>query len=235
MFPTGGYDRAITVFSPEGRIFQVEYAKQMVNQSPSAVGVETQDGIILAGVERRLNGLQDVSFSQKLFPLDEHIGSVVSGFSSDARILIDTAREYAQINRLIYDEPIDIAYLVKRLSLLMQQYTQHAGLRPFGVSLIIGGVDATGPTLYQIDPSGIYIKYFATAIGVGSSDGINFLRKKYGRKLSLEEGIKLALDALKACIKDEFDISRIRMAQIKVSSKKYEELPLETIKNIYGG
>jgi proteasome alpha subunit len=232
MFMPSGYDRAITVFSPEGRILQVEYATEMVNNSPTALGLVTKEGVILAGLEKRLDALQDREFSQKLFVLDDHIGCVVAGFSSDARILVENARIEAQMNRLLYDEAIDIEFLIKRLSNIVQQYTQHAGVRPFGVSMIVGGVDQFAERLYQLDPSGVYGKFFATVVGIGKDEANSFFRENYRRNLTLKEGLALAIEGLVKASKEKLDSERIRLATIPSQNPKLTNISQEEIAQI---
>jgi len=232
MFMPSGYDRAITVFSPEGRILQVEYATEMINNSPTALGLVTKEGVILAGLEKRLDALQDREFSQKLFVLDDHIGCVVAGFSSDARILVENARIEAQMNRLLYDEAIDIEFLIKRLSNIVQQYTQHAGVRPFGVSMIVGGVDQFAERLYQLDPSGVYGKFFATVVGIGKDEANSFFRENYRRNLTLKEGLALAIEGLVRASKEKLDSERIRLATIPSQNPKLTNISQEEIAQI---
>jgi len=226
------YDRGVTAFSPEGRILQVEYALVMVNNSPTALGLAPEEGVILGGIERKQDALQDRSFSHKIFKIDEHVGSVVAGFSSDARVLVDLARNEAQVNRLVYDEPVDIEYLVRRLSEVVQSYTQHAGARPFGLSLIVGGVDLVGPNLYQLDPSGIYSKYFASASGVGRSIVMDKMKERYDKTMTLADAKKLAVEALKAANKEEATLDSIRLAEIKVEDKVFRILTEAEISEI---
>jgi|YelNatPaOPRAMG01_1025707.scaffolds.fasta_scaffold02626_10 proteasome alpha subunit len=227
------YDRAVSAFSPEGRILQVEYALVMVNNSPTAVGIATNEGVILGGIERRQDALQDKTFSHKIFKIDDHAGAVVAGFSSDARVLIDLARNEAQINRLYYDEPVDIEYLVRRLSEVMQSYTQHAGFRPFGVSLVIGGVDLIGPNLYQIDPSGIYTKYFATAAGIGRSVAMDKLKERYDKSMSLSETKRLVVEALKVANKEEAVVENVKLAEIKTDDRLFKMLSDAEVAEIF--
>lgn len=159
----GAYDRAITVFSPDGRLFQVEYALETVYRGATIIGIKCSEGVVIGAEEKVESRLQDPNFSQKIYEIDEHIGAAVVGLSSDARILIDQARIYTQSNRLLYDEPIDVEMAAKRIGDLKQLYTQHAGVRPFGVSIIFGGVDKTGEKIYTTDPSGSYRAYKAVA------------------------------------------------------------------------
>ena len=182
----GAYDRAITVFSPDGRLFQVEYAMELVNRGATILGIQTADGLVL-GSEENIEVLEEAGYCWKIFRVDDHIGAAIVGLSSDARILIDQARIYAQSNKLTYDEPIDVEVVTKRICDIQQMYTQHAGVRPFGVSIIFGGVDKTGPRVFGTHPSGTYRGYKATALGAGRETVLNILKEEYKENLSLEE------------------------------------------------
>ncbi len=164
----GAYDRAITVFSPQGRLYQVEYALETVKSGSTSVGLRVDEGVVLAVEEKTHSKLQSPIYSQKLFQIDEHIGAAASGLISDARVLVDSARVYAQIFRLSYDEPPSVETIAKRIGDTMQLYTQHAGVRPFGVALLIGGVSSDGPRLFYTEPSGVVVEYLAWGIGRGS-------------------------------------------------------------------
>ena len=164
-----GYDRAITVFSPDGRLYQVEYAIETVRRGTIAVGVKAKDGIIIA-VEEKSRKLQISDNAQKIFQIDDHIGVAAAGYIPDARSQVDNARFFSQSNKLIYDEAVQVEMVARHLADQCQQFTQYAGVRPFGVSLIIGGIDADGNSkLYLTDPSGTYIEYDAIAIGSDSN------------------------------------------------------------------
>ena len=143
----GAYDRAITVFSPDGRLFQVEYAMELVNRGATIIGIQCANGVVL-GSEENIEPLEEAESSWKIFKIDEHVGAAIVGLSSDARVLIDQARISAQSNKLTYDEPIDLEIVTKKICDIMQMYTQHAGVRPFGVSIILGGVDKTGTRVF---------------------------------------------------------------------------------------
>ncbi|HEX9318347.1 MAG TPA: archaeal proteasome endopeptidase complex subunit alpha, partial [Nitrososphaeraceae archaeon] len=145
-----GYDRAITVFSPDGRLYQVEYAIETVRRGTLAIGVKCKDGVILA-VEEKSRKLQLSDVTQKIFQVDDHIGVAAAGYIPDARTQVDHARFFAQSNRLIYDEPVDVEGVAKNLADMAQQYTQYAGVRPFGVALILAGVDKNGSSLFLTD------------------------------------------------------------------------------------
>ena len=225
----GAYDRAITVFSPDGRLFQVEYALETVNRGATIVGVVCPEGVVLGAEEKIESKLQDSSFTWKIFAVDTHIGAAVVGLGSDARILIDQARVYCQSNRLMYDEPIDIEAISKRIGDIKQLYTQHAGVRPFGVSVIFGGVDKTGNRLFSTDPSGTYRAYKAIAVGVGRETVESILKTEYREDLSLQEAVKLAIKSLKKTLEAREEQLRVKISTILSSTKTYQMIPNEEV------
>jgi proteasome alpha subunit len=225
MFSTpGAYDRAITVFSPDGRLFQVEYALETVKRGSTVLGITCPEGVVLAAEEKASSKLQDTNFSWKIFQIDEHVGTAVSGLSSDARILVDQARIFAQSHRLTYDEPVDVEILSKRVGDIMQMYTQHAGVRPFGISMIFGGVDKLGPKVLQADPSGACWGYKAVAIGAGSDNVRDLLEAKYNDSFSLSESIMLAVESLSKVVEGRPDPQKIRIVVIPVETKRFTKL-----------
>ena len=186
-----GYDRAITVFSPDGRLYQVEYAMETVRRGTIAVGVKCKDGIVIA-VEEKPRKLQISETAQKIFQIDDHVGVAAAGYIPDARSQVDNARFFSQSNKMIYDEPVEVETIAKHLADQCQQFTQYAGVRPFGVALILGGVVNKTPQLYLTDPSGTYISYDAIAIGANSDQVTDFLEKTYKNDLSLDDASTLA-------------------------------------------
>ncbi len=217
-----GYDRAITVWSPDGRLFQVEYAMEAVKRGWTAVGVRSPEGVVLAVEKRRVSRL--VESIEKIQKIDDHIGLAFAGLSSDARILIDRARVYAQINRLLYDEPIPVEILAKRICDIKQMYTQHGGLRPFGVAFLIAGVDANGPKLVGTEPGGIYISYYAHAIGSGAQQAIELLEKEYDYNIKLEDAIVLSLRALSRGMKEKLSSENVEVALVDTKTKIFRKL-----------
>ncbi|MEM2856850.1 MAG: archaeal proteasome endopeptidase complex subunit alpha [Candidatus Nitrosocaldaceae archaeon] len=222
-----GYDRAITVFSPDGRLYQVEYAIETVRRGTLAVGIKSKEGIVLA-VEERARKLQMDNLTQKIFQIDEHIGVAAAGYIPDARIQVDQARIVAQSNRLIYDEPIDVEGVAKSVADMAQQFTQYAGVRPFGVSLIIGGVDNT-PKIFLTDPSGTYLGYNAVSIGSGHEQVTEFLEKTYDENISLNDACVLAIKSIYLVSEDKTGIKHIKVATIDSISKKMRILNEEEI------
>jgi len=215
----GAYDRAITVFSPDGRLFQVEYAMELVNRGATIVSIRCPEGVVL-GAEESVEPLEEAEYTWKLFRVDEHVGVSIVGLSSDARILIDQARVYAQSNRLTYDEPIDVEVVTKRICDIMQLYTQHAGVRPFGVALIFCGVDKTGSRVFQTHPSGTYRGYKATALGAGRETVIGILKDEYKEDMTLEQTKKLVAKCLAKALEARQLPVRIKIAVVPADTRK---------------
>ena len=225
-----GYDRAITVFSPDGRLYQVEYAIETVRRGTIAVGIKSKDGIVIA-VEEKPRKLQISDVAQKIFQIDDHVGLAAAGYIPDARSQVDNARFFSQSNKLIYDEPVEVETIAKHLADQSQQFTQYAGVRPFGVSLILGGVVNNTPELYLTDPSGTYISYEAIAIGSDSDKVTDFLEKTYTNNLSLDDAGALAVAAIYLSSEEKEETSHIRMAQIKTESGLFELVSDENVNN----
>ena len=221
-----GYDRAITVFSPDGRLYQVEYAIETVRRGSVAVGIKFKDGVVIAG-EERTRKLQITESAQKLFKIDDHIGVAAAGYIPDARSQVDNARFFSQSNQLIYDEPVDIATVAKHLADQCQQFTQYAGVRPFGVALILGGVNKDGSHLYMTDPSGTYIEYDAIAIGAGSDRVTPFLEKSYKTELSKDDAVMLAVASVKVASDSKNVVEQMRIAVI--DKEGYREIDSDDI------
>lgn len=225
----GAYDRTITVFSPDGRLFQVEYALETVNRGATIVGIACPEGVVLGAEEKIETPLQDTNFTWKLYTIDDHLGAAVVGLGSDARILIDQARIYAQSNRLTYDEPIDVEIMTKRVGDVKQLYTQHAGVRPFGVSIIFGGVDKTGSRVFTTDPSGSYRGYKAVAVGIGREMVEGILKEEYTEDLNLEDATKLAVKCLTRALESRGEPKRIKISIIPSKTQKLRSLSTEEV------
>ncbi|MDP4012991.1 MAG: archaeal proteasome endopeptidase complex subunit alpha [Candidatus Nanoarchaeia archaeon] len=223
-----GYDRASIVFSPDGRLLQVEYAKKTVRQGTTAIGIVCKDGVVLVADKRIMEKLIVSKSVEKVFQVDEHIGATASGILSDGRILIERAQVLAQQHRVTYDGPMQTESLVKEISNLKQMYTQVGGARPFGVSILFVGIDEE-PHLFVTDPTGIFFEYKATAIGEGELEVKEILNKEYKESLSCEEGVKLGVGALKKVLGKDFSIDRIDGAFISSKDKKFTRLERETL------
>ncbi len=225
---SAGYDRAITVFSPDGRLYQVEYAIETVRRGTLAVGIKSNDGVVLA-VEEKARKLQSAAVTQKIFQVDDHIGVAAAGYIPDARMQVDHARFVAQSNRLIYDEVVDVEGIAKSIADLAQQFTQYAGVRPYGVALIIAGIDKNGQQVYLTDPSGTYIGYDAVAIGAGADQVTEFLEKSYKQDISLEEACILAAQSIYLVSEDKVGTRHIKIALIDYKDKKMRMITDEDI------
>ena len=227
-----GYDRAITMFSPDGRLLQVEYAKKTVRQGSTAIGMVCSDGVLLVADKRVVDSLVVPESVEKIWQIDEHIGASASGILSDARVLIDRAQLKAQQNRVTYDSEIDTLTIVKDMCDLKQICTQSGGLRPFGVSVLVAGIDDHTPRLFETDPIGIFFQYRATAIGEGEVEVEEILHSEYKPELTIEEGLKLALKALKKVLGENFNVARIDAAYINITEKKFRRLSKSRIEKI---
>jgi proteasome alpha subunit len=191
------YDSAATMFSPDGRIYQVEYAREAVKRGTTAVGVCYDEGAVLLVDKRISSKLIEVAAVEKIFKIDRMIGCASSGLVGDARMLVARARAVAANNRVTYGESVEVNVLVKDLSDIMQAYTQNGGVRPFGAAFLIAGIDPDGTVrLFETDPSGAVVAYKASAIGVGRAAALEFLEEKYKLPLTQEAAVKLGLQAL---------------------------------------
>ena len=225
-----GYDRSATMFSPDGHLLQVEYAEKTVRLGTASIGINCADGVIIVADKGKKDVLIISESADKIYEVDEHIMASAAGILSDARILINHIRVVAQQNRITYGSPIDVESIIREISDVKQQYTQHPGVRPFGVALIIAGKDETGCRLYTSDITGNYYEYNAIAIGEDDEKIKEVLRKEYKASMTTDDGIKLALKIFKEVLKDKFDINRFNMRVIKNKEGKIKKLNLEEIK-----
>jgi len=218
------YDRAITVFSPDGRLFQVEYAKEAVKRGATAIGICSKNSVVFVASKTIHSKLIVADSLKKIFEVDEHIAVTASGLIADARRLVETARVEAQRHRITYNEPAPVETIARSVGDLLQVYTQYGGIRPFGVSLLIGGVDSSKrPELYEAEPSGAMTAYYADSIGTAKKEVDEYLEKKYKPDMTTEEAIKLAVEALKKT-QEEATSTNLEIAYIPVTTRKYTTL-----------
>ena len=229
MAPQMGYDRAITVFSPDGRLFQVEYAREAVRRGTTAVGIKAVDGVAVLVDKRITSRLMEPESIEKIFQIDQHIGAATSGLVADARVLIDRARVESQINRLVYDESIGVEVLAKRICDFKQTYTQYGGVRPFGTSLLIVGADDERVRLFETDPSGALLEYKATGIGAGRSAVMEVFEEKYRGDMDCYQAILLGLEALYKAAEGKFEASTTEIGVIKLEEKLFRKLEEEDV------
>lgn len=228
-----GYDRSITMFSPDGRLLQVEYAKKTVRQGPTAMGIVCKDGVVFITDKRIISKLVIPEAIEKMFRIDDHIGATAAGLIADARVLVEQSQLKAQQHAVTYDSKIDVLSIVKGICDLKQICTQSAGLRPFGVSMLVGGVEDDGEIkLFLTEPYGLYFQHQAAVIGEGEAEVEDFLQKKYKPSLSVEEGIQLGLQALKSFLKEEFNFDRVDAAYIDVKKRCLTKLSNDELKRL---
>ncbi len=215
------YDRGITIFSPDGRLYQVEYAREAVKRGTASIGVRTSDGVVLAVDKRVRSPLMERDSVEKIHKADDHVGIASAGHVADARQLIDFARRRAQVNELRYGEPIGVETLTKEVTDYIQQYTQVGGARPFGVALIIAGIADGEPRLYETDPSGTPYEWKALAVGADRGDIRDYLEENYSEELDLDGGVSLALEALASVNDGELSPEGLGLATISVEDELF--------------
>jgi proteasome alpha subunit len=222
------YDRGITIFSPDGRLYQVEYAREAVARGSASVGVRTADGVVLAADRQTRSPLIERESIEKIHPIDDHVGVASAGHVADARKLVDVARQEAQVEGLRYDQPIGVETLTKAITDHVQEHTQTGGARPLGVALLVGGIEAEEPRLFETDPSGTPYEWQATAIGDSSDEIRAYLESEYTTGMDLDSGIALALDAL-AEGDEDLDATGVEVATVDVESEQFRSLTPEEV------
>ena len=218
-----GYDRAATMFSPDGHILQVEYAEKTVRLGSASIGIVCHDGVVIVGDKRVNDALIVPESGNKIIEIDSHIMATAAGILSDARVLLEREQMIAQQHRVTYDSPIDAISIIKDLSDIKQQYTQHPGVRPFGIAVMVAGVDSEA-RLYVSDVTGNYLEYHASAIGENDEKIKEKLREKYEKNIKIEEAIRLSLAIFKELKGKSFDIEHFDAAFITKEKKKIERL-----------
>lgn len=187
----------LTTFSPSGKLVQIEYATTAANNGATTLGIRATNGVVIAAEKKVASSLVDPSTIQKVYALDTHVGCTYSGLGPDSRLLVDHARKTCQVYRLQFQEPMPVSQLVRSIASLFQEFTQSGGVRPFGCCLLVAGEDAMGHHLYQVDPSGTFWPWKATAVGKGSSHAKTFLEKRYSSDVELEDAVHMSLLTLK--------------------------------------
>ncbi|PSQ12819.1 proteasome subunit alpha [Halobacteriales archaeon QS_5_70_15] len=231
------YDRGITIFSPDGRLYQVEYAREAVKRGSLTVGIRTPEGVALVAAGRTRSPLQVPESVEKIHEADGHVGIGTAGHAADGRRLVDVARREAQVERLRYDQPVDVETLTKAVTEHVQEYTQTGGARPYGAALLVGGVDGGPggtPRLFETDPSGTPYEWRAVAIGGDSGEIREFLETEYEPELSLDAGVDLALSALAEQNGDTLDPGGTSAATVPVETGRYERMGAATLRERIG-
>ena len=232
MQPSGrGYDHGVSTFSPDGRLYQVEYARESVKRGTTTVGLVYKDGVVLIVDKRVQSKLVITDSIEKMYQIDNHIGITTSGLVADARQLVDRARVQCQVNRMTYGDQIPVSTLVKKMCAYKQSFTQYGGARPFGTALLIAGFDDDGIHLYETDPSGAYQSYHAGAIGRGRSAAIDYFEEKWKSGMTQNAAIKLGLEALKESLEDDLNHDTVELSC--VDKDGYRKLDREsTLKHL---
>ena len=222
-----GYDRAATMFAPDGHILQVEYAEKTIRLGSSSIGIVCKDSVVIVADRRQKDRLLVDESANRINEIDEHIMVVFAGITSDARVLIEKARVLAQQHRVTYDSAPSTEAIVRDIADVKQQFTQYGGARPFGVSMMFAGND-DGPTLYTTDITGNYLRYKANAIGEDDEKIKKILRKKYREGMTSKEGVDLALSIFREIQGDKFNVERFDVGVLdekgieKASGKEFE-------------
>ncbi len=217
------YDRAITVFSPDGRLFQVEYAKEAVKRGATAIGICTKDSVVFVAFKSIHSKLIVPESLKKIFEIDDHIAVTASGLIADARRLVETARVDAQRHKITYNENAGVETIARSVCDLMQVYTQYGGIRPFGVSLLIGGVDDE-PRIFEAEPSGAMTAYVADSIGASKKEVDEILEKRYKEHMDTDAAIKLGVDSLKRTQEEALHPGNVEISVIEEGTKKNKSL-----------
>jgi len=214
------YDRAITVFSPEGRLYQVEYASKIIERGTPAMAVSYKDGILFV-VDFNFDSKLLVTDSiEKVFKIDDHIYFISAGLAGDARKLSENAREFAAENKFLYAEPIEVATVSKKVATVKQIFTQYGGMRPFGVSFIVVGKDELGYHIFETEPSGAVAEYNALAIGRGKQKATALFEKEYLPNMSFDQ----AQELLKKAMQEVYDKNAVDYSKVKFYDFKNDEL-----------
>lgn len=225
------YDRGITVFSPDGRLFQVEYAREAVKKGTTTIGLKYKGGVALIVDKRVSSRLVEPTSIEKIYDIDEHIGCATSGLVADARILVNEARKDAQVHKITYGENISVQMLVKKICDFKQNYTQYGGARPFGTAMVFAGIDDTGIHLFETDPSGALVSYKATCVGCGRAAVMDIFEKEFQDNMKFADALKLGLKGLEAGLEGKPDAETLEIAVVE-TGKKFRRLKVEEISKL---
>lgn len=227
-----GYDRTATMFSPDGHLLQVEYAEKTVRLGSSSIGLVCSDGVFILADKRIDDKLIVKESASKVSEIDSHIIVSSAGILSDARVLIEKAQVLAQQHRVTYDSEIEPELIIKEIANMKQQFTQYGGARPFGVSMMLAGLNGKKPQLFVSDITGNYFSYHANSIGEGDDRIKDKLRSEYKKSFTIREGVKLALEIFKEIKGDKFDLDKFELNYISVEDRKIKRLEGEKIKEL---
>ena len=225
-----GYDRTATMFSPEGHLLQVEYAEKAVRLGSASIGMKCSNGVFILADKRIVDKLIVQKSTNKIFEIDSHIIASVTGIISDARVLVDRAQVLAQQHRITYDSAIEPELIIKEVANMQQYFTQIGGARPFGVFIMIAGINGKKPELYTSSVTGNYFSYKANAIGEDDEKLREKLREGYKKDLTIKKGIKLGLEIFEEVQEKKFNIGKFELGYISNDDLKLKKLEGEEIK-----
>ncbi len=226
-----GYDMSTSIFSPDGRIFAAEYAKKAVELGETSIGVLVEDGVILLA-KKKIRPLQEPDSVEKISKVDDHVGVATSGLTADARKLIAEARIKAQSYWLTYEEPVPAEALAEHICDLKAQFTQGGGARPYGVAMIFGSIDHDGsPKLFVTDPVGTYWGFLVAVLGRSAARAGEYLEKNYSRKMSLDDAISLAINALRESDEKDLTNENVEIAKVPKATRTFTKLTSDEIEN----
>jgi len=225
-----GYDRSATMFSPDGHLLQVEYAEKTVRLGSASIGLTCKDGVVIIADKRIRDKLISPESAHKLFEIDAHVMVSFAGMLADARILVDQAQVLAQQNRVTYGSPVEPISIIRMIADRQQAFTQYGGARPYGISMMVAGVNKKKVHLYSSDVTGNFFAYRANAIGENDERIKEVLRKDYREGISIDEGIRFSLKIFKDILGKNFDVNRFEVGIIKLSSQKLEKMQGDQLK-----
>jgi len=227
-----GYDRTATMFSPDGHLLQVEYAEKTVRLGSASIGFTCKDGVVIIADRRTKDRLIVPESANKIYEVDNHVMASAAGILSDARVLIERAQVISQQHKVTYDSEIDIESVIKEIANTKQAFSQYGGARPFGVSILIAGINKVKPKLYVSDVTGNYFAYKAIAIGENDERIKEMLREEYDEKLDIDGAIKLGFKMFKKLLGKNFEVDRFDVAYIKTGEKRIIKVDNEDLKKL---
>lgn len=225
-----GYDRAATMFSPDGHLLQVEYAEKTVRLGSASIGLVCKDGVIIIADRRVRDNLMVPESANKVFEVDSNIIASAAGILADARILIDQAQLIAQQHRITYGSPIEPLSIMRMIADKKQMFTQYGGARPFAVTFLVAGVSKGKGNLYSSDVTGNFFAYRANAVGENDEKIKEILRKDFKDDMTIDDGIKFALKIFKEILGKNFDLDRFDVGIVKNADEKLVRLHGDDLK-----
>ncbi|KAF7488137.1 Proteasome subunit alpha type-5 [Sarcoptes scabiei] len=213
------YDRGVNTFSPEGRLFQVEYAIEAIKLGSTAIAIKCVDGVVMAVEKRITSPLMDVAATEKISEIDKHIACASSGLMADARTMVDRARVECQHHWFLYNEKMTVESCTQAVANLAIQFGDSdsegsAMSRPFGLAMLFAGMDGVRPSLFFMDPSGTYVSCDAKAIGSGCEGAQQALQEIYNKSITVDEAIKAVMKILKQVMEEKLSSSNVEVARI---------------------